>query len=693
MKEREEQDMQDYIGKQIDRYRIIERLGMGGMAVVYKAYDLRLEREVALKLIRTEEIPPSQYERLMKRFEREAKAQARFNHRHIVQFLDFGVENDHPYMVMAYIEGGTLKERIKGPVKYQQAVSWLLPIADALAYAHQLGVVHRDVKPSNILFDKTDQPLLTDFGIAKTLESNDATLTGTGLGVGTPEYMAPEQWLGNTVAATDQYALGVVLFELLTGQKPYTAETPMAVGFKQMNEPLRPPHEFVMGIPASVEHVLFKALSKDPVDRYDDMRAYQKALARLLLEAEQAYAPERGEVQKPPAPAAPHKVDSEGATVDVLERPRTVSDVSGAKKVDKTKKKRGWLWIAGGGAIGLIVLILLMLAVVIFWPQGGDKESPVARATDVPALVETEETAEPDPTNTRTAAPTRTSTTAQTATEVLGIGSTRVNPVDGAEMVYVPAGKFWMGSDIPNSTEFPEHEVYLDAFWIYKHEVTNGQFEIFINETGYRTTAEDQGWGSVFSGGEWKEISGAYWRAPAGPGSDIVGFEEYPAVHISWFDADAYCRWAGGRLPTEAEWEKAARGTDDRLYPWGNESPDGSLANYCDEDCVAGIFDGDALEGMESLSEVGSYSGGASPYGALDMAGNVWEWVADWFSEDYYAESPSENPLGPGNGTDRVFRGTSWNDIKVWEVRVSARFANNPETTSQSGGFRCQISE
>ena len=261
--------MQNYVGQQIDRYRITERLGMGGMAVVYKAYDTRLERDVALKLIRTGEIPESQHERLFKRFEREAKAQARFSHRNIIPVFDYGEVDGSPYLVMAFISGGTLKERLHGPVDWRQAVRWLIPVAEALSYAHQHGIVHRDVKPANILFDKEDQPILTDFGIAKVLETDEVTLTGTGLGVGTPEYMAPEQWQGKTSAATDQYALGVVLYELITGCKPYSADTPAAVAIMQATEPLSPPSKLVTGIPESVEKAF--SIKPWPVTRWTAM--------------------------------------------------------------------------------------------------------------------------------------------------------------------------------------------------------------------------------------------------------------------------------------------------------------------------------------------------------------------------------------------------------------------------------------
>jgi len=278
--------MQDFVGKHIDRYRVTDRLGVGGMAVVYKAYDTRLEREVAIKLIRTEAIPPEQYERLMKRFEREAKAQARFNHRHIMPVHDYGEVDSAPYLVMAYTPGDTLKARAGKPIPYQQALRWLIPIADALAYAHDLGVIHRDVKPSNILFDEQEQPILTDFGIAKLLETDEATLTGTGMGVGTPEYMAPEQWRGQATPATDQYALGVVLYELLTGHKPYTADTPAAVAIMQAMEPLQPPGNLVAGIPGSLEKLLYKALALRPEDRYEDMNALSNTLKYHLKHVE-----------------------------------------------------------------------------------------------------------------------------------------------------------------------------------------------------------------------------------------------------------------------------------------------------------------------------------------------------------------------------------------------------------------------
>jgi len=285
--------MDDMIGQSLGRYHILEQLGEGGMAVVYKAYDTRLETDVAVKVIRTDSLPQNAVERSLKRFEREAKALARLTHSNIVKVTDYGEYEGRPYLVMPFLPGGTLKQKLNGkPMPWQEAVRILLPIARALAYAHEQDMVHRDVKPSNILITHSGDPMLTDFGIAKILDLEETMdLTGTSAAVGTPEYMAPEQVTSKTVDhRADIYALGVVLYEMITGRKPFQADTPMAVLFKHASEPLPRPSAFVANLPQAVENVLIKALAKGPGDRYQDMTSFEKSMERLL-EGKTKYAP------------------------------------------------------------------------------------------------------------------------------------------------------------------------------------------------------------------------------------------------------------------------------------------------------------------------------------------------------------------------------------------------------------------
>ncbi|HNN13950.1 MAG TPA: serine/threonine-protein kinase, partial [Anaerolineales bacterium] len=199
--------MDNLIGKHVDRYEILELLGTGGMAMVYKAYDARLEREVAIKIIRRSAFPPEVIDDMVKRFEREAKSLAKLSHANIVKVLDYGEFEGSPYLVMEYYPGGTLKEKMGEPVEWQDAARIILPVARGVEYAHDRGIIHRDIKPANILMNEKGDPTLSDFGIAKLLQGESKNnLTASGAAVGTPEYMAPEQWTGETSTKTDMYA-------------------------------------------------------------------------------------------------------------------------------------------------------------------------------------------------------------------------------------------------------------------------------------------------------------------------------------------------------------------------------------------------------------------------------------------------------------------------------------------------------
>ena len=261
------------------RYEILEKLGQGGMATVYKAHDSRLGRNVAIKVIASD---TQGSQRFLKRFQQEARALANLNHPNIVQVLDFGEEEGVPFLVMDYLPGGTLKDRLGKPLGWQEAAGFLAPVARALAYAHERKIIHRDVKPSNILFDTKGQPVLTDFGIAKVLEQElTMDLTGTGV-IGTPQYMSPEQGLGKSVdVRTDVYSLGVVLYELIAGKKPFGETTPIGILLQQTRQPLTPPRQHNKDIPVSVEQIVFAALSPKPEDRFPNMSAFADALEKM----------------------------------------------------------------------------------------------------------------------------------------------------------------------------------------------------------------------------------------------------------------------------------------------------------------------------------------------------------------------------------------------------------------------------
>ncbi len=273
--------MPTLVGRELGRYHILEQLGEGGMATVYKAFDTRLERNVAFKVIRTERDETGQF---FKRFEREAKSLAKLTHPNIVHVNDYGDQDGVPFLVMDFISGGTLKERLGKPMAWQESTRLILAIARALEYAHKHGIIHRDVKPANILITDSGEPMLSDFGVAKIVTEGLANeLTGSGIGIGTPEYMAPEQVLGKPVdGRVDIYALGIVFYEMVAGRTPYQADTPLAIGFKQCYDALPSPRDFNPQLPEGVEHVLIKALAKEPAERYTDMSGFVNALQRLL---------------------------------------------------------------------------------------------------------------------------------------------------------------------------------------------------------------------------------------------------------------------------------------------------------------------------------------------------------------------------------------------------------------------------
>ena len=325
-------------------------------------------------------------------------------------------------------------------------------------------------------------------------------------------------------------------------------------------------------------------------------------------------------------------------------------------KTSPRKIKIRLAWIITPVAVLAIVAVITLLVLNANGKLGPAKPyvSAVPARTSIPTETQAA-TITPVP----TPAPQPTDTSVPPATDTLSptleIGSTWTSPVDGMVMVYIPEGNFTMGRNaIYDSDEKPLHMVYQDAFWIDRTEVTNAMYRLCV-EAGACLAPQFNGM-----------TGSTYYGDP--------NYDDYAANYIDWNMASAYCAWAEGRLPTEAEWEKAARGVVESTYPWGNNEPDCTIVNFY------GCFG--------STRPVGRYPDGASPYGVLDMAGNVAEWVSDYYSETYYSQSPDRNPQGPSSGQERAMRGGSWASID-WYITVTNRSGSRPDGVNGYQGFRC----
>ena len=703
--------------RRIGKYEILELIGRGGFAVVYQARDTELDRDVALKVLHPQHTVDPQF---VQRFRREAQTAARLHHPHIVTVHEVGEEAGQHYIAMALLSGRTLDKLVDGkPLPVERAISVVEQVADALDAIHERGWVHRDVKPANVMVDEEDQATLLDFGIVRAAEGTRLTTKMTILG--TPEYMAPEQAEVAEDAAdidwrADVYALGVVAYELLAGRPPFTARSPTAILHKHAYEPPPAPRTLNPDLPAAMEPVLLKALAKGREERFQRAGAFAAELRRAYVadsqarEREAQIGPLYGRLQTAAAAEDWGEVLTLGGRIHALDP--AYRDVAG--RVEQARRelrrpRRGpvprWVWAAGG---------LVLAMVVIFasrwnrWFPPHPAETLTVAPSATPAASATSTAPAPSPTP---VTPTKTPTAAPPSASALGPGATWVRPADGMVMVAVPAGEFEMGSDDADlevavqlcsqhrsdcdrswfEDEQPAHTVALDGFWIDRTEVTVAQFAAFVDDTGHETDAERVGWGWVWTGAEWEHVDGADWQHPQGPGSSTQA--DHPVVQVSWDDAVAYCRWAGARLPTEAQWEYAARGEQGFIFPWGDEFACWR-GNFDDEtqydsELVPG---GEGCDGYETTAPAGSFPAGASWCGALDLAGNASEWVKDWYSSAYYGISPSQNPTGAEPTGYRLLRGGSWSDPPDF-VRSALRLKMNPTDRYVGLGFRCARGE
>lgn len=379
--------MPDMTGRTLGKYRLVERLGRGGMAEVYRAFQPNLEREVAIKVMHSY---LAEDDNFIGRFKREAKAVANLRHAHIIQVYDFDIEDELYYMVMEFIEGETLKARLQRLNEAGRRMSLdevgrvFRPLCDALDYAHEQGRIHRDLKPANVMFDG-DRVVLTDFGLATIVGGTRYTLSGTV--IGTPMYMSPEQGRGKAGDVRSEiYSLGVILYETVTGRVPYDADTPLGVIMKHVNEPLPLPSQ-VAEVPAAVERVILKAMAKEPEDRYPSAGALADALEAAIAGLDRPVGgsdlPSAAPAVVSPAemgPAAEVGGPDEGMPVErpvVAEAaPAEVAKLAEeAPSVAPRPRRRGRVpWLPIG--IGALVVVALVVAAMIVVPRLGRPTPP-----------------------------------------------------------------------------------------------------------------------------------------------------------------------------------------------------------------------------------------------------------------------------------------------------------------------------
>ena len=607
-----------------NRYHILRQIGGGGMGVVYLAEDTRLAgRYCAIKEMSPAQLAPQDRNWATSAFQQEAQMLARLSHPGLTAVTDFFPEAGDWYLVMDYVEGETLETRLErspgGRLPLDEALNVTRQLCNVLEYLHERHppVVFRDLKPGNVMLTPQGEVKLIDFGIARFFKPGQTRDT---VSLGTPGYAAPEQYggLGQTDPRSDVYGLGALLHQMVTGYDP--TMTPFN---------LPPPRQINPGVPPSVEAAIQRALQVDLSQRFQNVDEMRRALQ-----------------PPPPSPSPP------------LPPPPSP-----------------WKIVAGVGGVLLMLLACgaILVPAIIRWltpsptPRVTSAASP-SGPTQTPVVMVLTPTPVPP---TRTPVPTSTPTIGPSPSNQVFVGagtfirgSTRADIQSVLDQLCPGYTDSWCRessfedelsiSEVPNPEAdvfyIENHQVYRDSFYMDRYEVTNADYARCV-AAGVCTPPEQVG----------NNPRHLYFKDPR--------YADCPVIYVAWHDAQTYCAWAGGRLPTADEWEKAARGTDGRWWPWGNRSP-ANEANFRRPGQGAAAEEDTTLIGGDP-APVGSFPGDSSPYGVMGMAGNVMEWVDAWYGPDR-----------------REIRGGSWN-TGSFALRAAGRTGRDPYVSYFDLGFRC----
>jgi len=617
-------DLQERLGEVLgNKYQILCRLGGGGMSQVYLARHRFHGGLVAIKVL-AEHLAedPS----IVSRFQREARMTASLgNHPNIVPVFDIGEGNGLYFLVMQFIPGEDLAHFLKreGRLTLPQAANVIAQVAEALSCAEAKRIVHRDLKPGNMLLDENGRIKLLDFGISRITDLSDG-LTRPGESMGTPYYMSPEQIRGETCdIRSDLYSLGVVFFELLTGKRPFEMESTVGIQMAHLNT--APPSLLIYDpeLPAECDTIVQKLIAKEPEDRY------QNTAELLSVLIARGASPNAGEL-RPAVDSGLGEVITRAEEMP-LDLPATSSpslaSLSGAPEPAGN---------SSGAFTAVPVEVIPTPAaeppVLEPMPPASGSKSWLAIGIGIVVLLAIGVGAFWLMRSKDTSAP-----GSQPVAHTVALAPLYSDA--HGRMVLVPEGSFQYNA----GPELPAETVSLPAFYMDETEVSNAEYRRFCEATGH--------------------------TAPTAP--EYAAHPDYPVSNISYEDAAAYAAWAGRRLPTEQEWEKAARGTDGRIYPWGNSPWTDKVPDRM----------------QPAMSEPSR----KSPYGAFNMAGNVWEWTAT-----SYTATPADIA-----GMKRLLKGQSFS--ADWRTIKGGSFASGSQegfnVTSHRGlptdarslwiGFRC----